>query len=103
MCCPVAGAHCGSGDARTHSLPVGGLAQLTAAPSSSQQVGGAAHAAWASVDHMLVDHRGAHVLVAQKLLDGANVLPPFQQMGGKEMADGVAARSLLPIEPQQAS
>ena len=73
MCCPVAGAHGGSGDARTHSLPDGGLAQLTAAPSSSQQVGGAAHAAGASVEHMRVDHRGAHVVVTEQLLNGADV------------------------------
>jgi hypothetical protein len=59
-----------------------------------QNVGGAAHAQWSSVQHVGVDHCGAHVLVAQQLLDRADVLAPLQQVGGKRMAEGVAAGCL---------
>jgi hypothetical protein len=38
----------------------------------------AAHPEWAAVEHMGIDHGGAHILVAQELLDGTDVLPPFQ-------------------------
>ena len=39
---------------------------------------------------MRVDHRGLHVTVAQKLLNGSNVGLSFQQVGGKAMAKGMA-------------
>lgn len=51
----------------------------------------AAHPHGASIEHMGLDHRGAHVLVAQELLDRADVLAPLQQVGRKGMAEGVAA------------
>jgi hypothetical protein len=48
----------------------------------------------AAVEPMGVDHRGPHILVAQQLLDGVDVLAPLQQMGGKGMAEGMAAGGL---------
>lgn len=47
-----------------------------------QKVGGAADAEGAAVDHMGVDHRCVQVPMAHQLLDGADVLPALQQMGG---------------------
>jgi len=47
------------------------------------KVRGAAYSQWAAVEHMGVDHGGAHILMAQQLLDGADVLAPLQQVGGK--------------------
>ena len=43
---------------------------------------------------MGVDHGGAHVLMSQQLLDRADVLAPFQQVGRKGVAEGVAAGRL---------
>ena len=55
----------------------------------SKQIRGTRDACWTSIKHMRVDHRGLHVAVAEKLLDGSNVRPTFQQMGGKAMAKGM--------------
>ena len=44
----------------------------------------AAHAPAAAVEHVGVDHRGAHVLVAQKFLDGADVIARSHEMVAKE-------------------
>ena len=38
---------------------------------------------------MGANHRGAHVLVAQELLDGADVMARFEQVGGEGTAEGV--------------
>ena len=54
-----------------------------------QTVGWAADAEWAAVQHVGVDHGGSDVAVAQQFLNGADVMPPFQQMGGKGMAQAV--------------
>ena len=54
-----------------------------------------AHDAWrAAVDDVRVDHRRAHVLVAQERLDRAEVGAGFEQVGGEAVAEGVAARAL---------
>ena len=42
------------------------------------KIGRAAHPERAAVEHMRVDHGGLHVLVAQQLLNGADVPPPLQ-------------------------
>ena len=42
----------------------------------------------APVQDMGVDHRRAHVLVAQQLLDRPNIIPIFQQVGRKGVAKG---------------
>ena len=39
-----------------------------------------------SVQDMGVDHSRADVFMAQQLLDGANVITGFEQMGGKGVA-----------------
>ena len=39
----------------------------------------------ASVQNVRVDHGGAYVAMTKKLLDGADVLPRLQQVGGKGM------------------
>jgi len=57
-----------------------------------EEIRGAGHASWASVEHMRVDHRGLHVAVAEQLLDRTDVRAPFQQVRGKAMAEGMAAR-----------
>lgn len=56
-----------------------------------QKIRGAPYPQWAAVEHMGVDHGGAHILMAQQLLDGADVLAPLQQVGGKRVPEGVAA------------
>ena len=52
------------------------------APGCSEQIGGALYAEGAPVQHMGVDHGGAHVTVAEQFLDGAYVCPSLQQVGG---------------------
>jgi hypothetical protein len=42
------------------------------------KIGRAAHPERAAVEHMRVDHGGFHVLVAQQLLNGADVLAPYK-------------------------
>src|SRR5262249_46453075 len=42
-----------------------------------------------------VDHRCADVLVAEKLLDGADVVPVFEEMSREAVAEGVAAGGLV--------
>jgi hypothetical protein len=46
-----------------------------------------------SVQDMSLYHRCADVFVIQKLLDGANVITGFEQMGDKGVAKSVAADS----------
>jgi hypothetical protein len=48
------------------------------------------HAIGAALQHVRVDHGGADIGVAQQLLDGADIVAGFEQMGGKAMAKGVA-------------
>ena len=43
---------------------------------------------------MRVDHVGAPILVAELLVDGADVLAPFQQVCRERIADGVPAGRL---------
>ena len=51
-----------------------------------------AHAARPLVRHMGVDHRGLHARVTEQLLEGADVLPGPEQVGGKRVTARVAAR-----------
>jgi hypothetical protein len=44
----------------------------------------------ASVQDVGVDHGGADVAVAEELLDGADVVAAFEEMGGEGVAKGVA-------------
>ena len=43
----------------------------------------AAHGERSAVEYVGVDHRGADILVAEQLLDGADVATVFEQMGGE--------------------
>src|SRR5690606_22704049 len=54
----------------------------------------AADAVAAAVEDVGIDLRGGDILVAQQLLDGANVVALLQQVGGEGMAQGVAGRRL---------
>jgi hypothetical protein len=56
-----------------------------------EDVEGALDAEGASVEDVGVDHGGGDVAVAEELLDGADVVAGFQQVGGEGMAEGVAA------------
>lgn len=49
----------------------------------SQTIERAAYTPSSSVQHIRVDHRGAHILVSQKLLDDADVIALFEQVRGK--------------------
>ncbi len=51
----------------------------------------------ATIEYVGIDHGGAHVLMAQQLLDGADVLPAFQEMSCKGVAEGVAACSMVTL------
>ena len=55
-----------------------------------QKVGGAGHAQWATVQNMRVDHCGIDVFVAHQLLDRADVLAAFQEVGGEGVPKGMA-------------
>lgn len=67
----------------------------------SESIRGASHSLASPVEHLRVDHRRLDVLVAEQLLDGANVVAVFEQMSGKGMAQGVAAGS--PLDPYACS
>ena len=54
----------------------------------------ASDAAAASVQHVAIDHGGAHVFVAKELLDRADVVTVFQEMGGEGVTQDVATRRL---------
>lgn len=44
---------------------------------------------------MGIDHGGAHIFMAQKLLHGADVVTLFQKVGGEAVTKGVAADVLV--------
>ena len=54
-----------------------------------QGVSGAAHSPVPLVQHVGVNHRLADVAVSEQLLDGADVVVVFQQMGREGMPKGV--------------
>lgn len=56
---------------------------------------GAAHRARPTAQDVGIDHRGLHILVAQKLLHGANIIASLKQMRRKAMAKRVAGDALL--------
>ena len=62
------------------------------------KVYGAVHAQGSTVEHMGVDHGGAHILMAQQFLDHTDILAALQQVRGKGWIDVVPAiGSILPI------
>jgi hypothetical protein len=48
----------------------------------------------AAVEDVGVDHGGGDVAVAEELLDGADVVASLEEVGGKGVAEGVAANAL---------
>ena len=62
-----------------------------------QSVGGAANPVWASIEHVGINHCGSDVAVAEQFLNRADVMPPFQQMGGKRMTEAVGGGELADL------
>ena len=58
-----------------------GVGRVSAARSGA--VEGASNVPGASIQDVCVDHRRGHVLVAQQLLDGADVIAVLQQVGSE--------------------
>ena len=52
----------------------------------SETIERALHATAAAVEDVTVDHGRPDILVTQELLNGADVIVIFQQMGGERMA-----------------
>jgi len=52
-------------------------------------VQGAANYFWAAVEDVGVDHGGTDVFVPQQLLNGADIVSGFEEVGGKGMTKGV--------------
>ncbi len=61
---------------------------------ASKAVEGAEDTFASAVQDVSVDHRGADVVVAKQLLDGADVVAVFQEVGGEGVAEGVAGGPL---------
>src|SRR5665647_2730538 len=57
---------------------------------ASESVERAAHTGGPEAEYVRVDHRGAHVPVAEQLLDGADVVAGLEQMRRKGVAESVA-------------
>jgi len=54
----------------------------------------AAHRQTAALENVGVDHRRPHVLVPQQFLDGPDVVPGLEQVGGKGVPQGVRGHAL---------
>jgi hypothetical protein len=66
-------------------------------PARSQEkhpVGGASDSGRPPVEDVRVDHGSADITVAEKLLDGPDVVVVLQQVGGEGVAEGVARGGL---------
>ena len=61
---------------------------------SSQSIPRAADGQAASIEDMRVQHRRSHIAMPEQLLDRADVISPFEQMGRKRVAQAVARRWL---------
>ena len=59
-----------------------------------QRIQRAEHAAPSLVEHMRVNHGGAHIRMAEHLLHRANVLASLQQMRGKRVAQHMRTHRL---------
>ena len=55
----------------------------------TKQIQRTPHPPAAPVQHMRVNHRRGHILVAQQLLHGADVITPLQQMRGEAVPQGM--------------
>ena len=77
--------------AGSHTAPQPGERYLLIGMVVLQTVGRAYDPVPATVQDMRVDHRRAHVGMAQQLLDGADVVAVRQQLRRKRMPEGVTA------------
>ena len=57
-------------------------------------IDGAAHAGESSAKNVCIDHGRLDIAVAEKLLDGSNVVSAFEPMCRKKVSEGVARDSL---------
>ena len=64
-----------------------------------QGVRGAPYSHPALVEDVGVNHRGPDARVAEELLDGADVVAVFQEVGGERMAEGVTCGPLRDAAP----
>jgi hypothetical protein len=64
----------------------------TVKPAGLQQIAWAPNASAAAIQHMSIDHRRVNILMPQEFLDGANIVAGFEQVCGKCVPEGVAAR-----------
>jgi hypothetical protein len=64
------------------------------AASDSLKIQRAAHRQAAALQDVGVDHRRPHVLVPQQFLDGPDVVPGLEQVGGKGVPQGVRGHAL---------
>ena len=55
----------------------------------------AAHGHAAALEDVGVDHGGLDILVAEQVLDGADVVAVLEQVGGEGVAQGVAGDALV--------
>ena len=49
--------------------------------------------------HMSIDHGCADIFMTQEFLDGANIIPVLEKMGGEAMAKGMRADRLIHTGP----
>lgn len=63
--------------------------RLTRKSLHSQRINRAFDTSTAPVQHVHIDHRGLHVIVAEKLLHDANVIARLDQVRGKRMPERV--------------
>ena len=49
---------------------------------------------WPAIEDVRVDHRGAHVAMTKKFLDGSDVAIVLEEVGGKRVPQGVTSRRL---------
>jgi hypothetical protein len=61
---------------------------------AEEAVAGALDGGWTAVEKMGVEHRGCDVLVAQELLDGADVVAVLKEMGRERVAERMAGDAL---------
>ena len=58
---------------------------------AQNEVSGTLYGVTAAVEHVGVDHGGGDVAVTEQLLDGADVVAAFEQVGREAVAQGVRA------------
>ena len=67
--------------------------RLVEAP-EARSVGRTPNTRGAAIEDMRVDHRGGDVPVPEQILDRADVIAVFQEMGGERVPEGMAGGGL---------